>query len=99
MYSCRCRVRAGFFESVLWRAFALDAAPRLSCRRGAKRVAIGGAARKPRASPALLEEIVHARLFEVSPSQAAIAASTTACSTLQEAASRASMARPFTTVA
>ncbi len=42
--------------------------------------------------------IVHARLFEVSPSQAAIAASTTACSTLLEATSRACMARPSTTV-
>ena len=42
--------------------------------------------------------IVHARLFEVSPPQAAIAASTTACSTLLEATSRACMARPSTTV-
>jgi hypothetical protein len=53
----------------------------------------------PVAWPALLEELVHVRLFEVSPSQAAIAPSTTACSTLLEAASRACMARPFTTVA
>ena len=53
----------------------------------------------PVAWPALLEELVHARLFEVSPSHAAIAASTTACSTLPEGASRACMARPFTTVA
>lgn len=42
--------------------------------------------------------IVHARVVDVSPSQAAIAASTTACSTLLEATSRACMARPSTTV-
>ena len=53
----------------------------------------------PKHLGALLEELVHARLFDVSRSQAAIAASTTACSTLLEAASRACMARPFTTVA
>ena len=42
--------------------------------------------------------IVHPRLFETSPSQAAIAASTTACSALLEATSRARMPRPSTTV-